>query len=57
MIKKRIKDSGVKQKWIASKLGMQESQLSEILNGSRKQKNITEIVKKINSVIIPFSNN
>ncbi|MBV6480225.1 MAG: hypothetical protein HGGPFJEG_03078 [Ignavibacteria bacterium] len=57
MIKKRIKDSGVKQKWIASQLGMQESQLSEILNGSRKQKNITEIVKKINSVIIPFSNN
>lgn len=31
-----IKDMGIKQNWIASKIGMSENAISAILNGKRK---------------------
>ncbi len=57
IIKENIARSGRKQKWIANKLRMHESQLSEILNGKRNPRNKKNLILRINNLINPLSNN
>ncbi len=60
-IKKKIVMTGRKQKWVADRMGMCESQLSEILSGKRVPRNLNKVVRQLERIVdakdFNFSNN